>query len=240
MNLNCSVFVTAKAENQCKQLTDLIQQTPRLNLLGSSTKGVSSIGSVSKEEIDLLFFDIDVPEKSDLKALRELVDAKELPKTILTAKNGDAAVEAFSMGIYDYLLKPFTLARFSQAVNRFFERAGFTNQDSMITIKTADDNRYMIKVNEITHIKIKDRKAIVYAESSIFETKKNLKDFMAALPQDEFIRVHRQYIVNMKQIERIKYYLSGRYTLYLKNGSQDLIPVGARYAKSVRKKLGVI
>ncbi|MBO0356936.1 response regulator transcription factor [Hymenobacter sp. BT186] len=220
-------------------LEHYIGLTESLQLVASLSDGAQGLNFFrAGNKVDLLFLDVEMPNLSGLELLRVLTDP---PEVILATSYEHFAVDAFALRVTDYLVKPFDYARFSQAVQRVLERrptstiqpappsAPAPPPSSDLFVKV---NNRMVRLNfdEVLYIEaLSDYVTIVTPKQKhiVYTT---LKSFAARLSFDHFVRVHRSYILNMKQVESIE-----DNTARLPGGHQ--IPIGVSYQEAFFRNL---
>jgi DNA-binding LytR/AlgR family response regulator len=178
-----------------------------LQLLGSFSNALAANDFIRKENVDLMFLDINMPEMSGLDFVKSL---REAPLIIFTTAYPQYALESYELDAIDYLVKPIRIERFLKAVNkaenhlRLLQQEGGTNQvekidDDFVFIK-ADRKFFKIYLKDILYIEgLKDYVVIYTADSKII-TSMNVKTIAAQLPASIFARVSKSYIVNVLHI----------------------------------------
>jgi DNA-binding LytR/AlgR family response regulator len=156
--------------------------------------------------IDLMFLDIKMPQISGIEFLKTL---KNPPKVIITTAFSQYAIEGFELDVVDYLMKPVTFERFFKAVNKFF--ASRTQQDISLENENGFDENAFIYVKEnkkIIKIYLKEIHFIeglneyirIHTETRRVVIKSSLQSIEKKLPSEQFIRVHKSYIVSIPRI----------------------------------------
>ena len=203
-------------------LRQYIQTVPDLTLAGSYEKPMEAFAALQRENIDLLFLDIQMPELTGLALLRSLT---VVPKVILTTAFRDFAVEGFDLEVLDYLVKPFSKERFLKALNKFY-RAGKQEDyqekyDEPFIFLKVNKEMVRLKFNDVyfieglkNHVKIKTtgRDLIVYHSLGYLEDK---------LPSRVFKRIHKSFIINIDKIDK---FTTGAVQI-----QSNSIPVGKMY-----------
>jgi DNA-binding LytR/AlgR family response regulator len=207
-------------------ITFYVQQTPMLNLLGSFSDASQAIEFIQNHEIDLLFLDIQMPHINGIQLLKSL---NKPPMVIFSTAFNEYAVEGFELQAIDYLLKPFDIKRFQKAVKKADElyclkKAAEPQTEPFIFVK-ADYQMLKINISSILFIEGWDDYIKIYVSDKPILTLMSLKSIMEQLPHQEFVRVHRSYIVPIKKIESIR-------NKVIKIASKE-IPVGSTYAESL-------
>lgn len=189
---------------------------------------------INVQAVDLIFLDINMPEISGLSFARSMT--KDI-KIIFTTAYREYAVDGFDLQAVDYLLKPISFPRLLQAVNKYIDSR--TPSETLIT-EVQDENkdslfvrsdRKMIKINfeEVSYIEsISDYIKIHLKDKNVI-TRETLSNIEAKLPQSDFIRIHRSFIVAIKSIECFT-------NEYLEMGKLQL-PISRTYKEEVLKRL---
>ena len=190
-------------------VVDYIQKTPDLKLAGQFENPLEAAQFISKNPIDIVFTDIQMPGLNGVEFTRSMVNG---PVVIFTTAFAKYAIEGFKLDIADYLLKPFTYEEFLTSVHKA-ERMIRSNT------KPADDvlsnseflflkSDYKIKrINFQNILYIKGLKEYVKVYTMLSDipilSLSSLKTLELKLPADKFMRVHRSFIVNLEKIETI-------------------------------------
>jgi DNA-binding LytR/AlgR family response regulator len=165
---------------------------------------VEAIKYLKKYPVDLLFIDIQMPGFNGVEIFKNL---NTKPMVIFTTAFSQFAVEGFNVNAIDYLLKPFTLARFGQAVNKAYElykAARPLEQNRFISLRC---NYSLIKIliDEIQLIEsFDDYLTVCLDNEKKFTVRMTMKNILEQLPENEFLRVHRSYIIPLKKIENVR------------------------------------
>ena len=184
-----------------------IAQISTLQLLGSFSNALAASDFLRKEEVDLLFLDINMPELNGLDFLKSLRDA---PLVIFTTAYPQYALESYELDAIDYLVKPIRIERFLKSVNkadnhlRLLKQEGNNNhvekiEDDFVYIKS-DRKFFKIFFKDILYIEGLKDYVIIYTADNKIITSMNVKTIAAQLPASIFARVSKSYIVNILHI----------------------------------------
>jgi len=185
-----------------------IAQVPMLHLVGECGNALQALTTIKQQQVDLLFLDIQMPQITGLDLIGTLTHS---PKVILTTAFEQYAVQAFELGVVDYLLKPIRFDRFLKAVMKALPDDGLSavNQPAMQTAENADhaflyfrSDRKMVKVflNDILYVEsLKDYVKIHTAKATVV-TKYAMASLEAMLPANAFLRVHRSFLISTDKI----------------------------------------
>jgi two-component system, LytTR family, response regulator len=199
-------------------------KVPFLDLKAVFTDAFKALEYVQKENIDLVFLDIKMPDISGIDFYNSL---SKRPLLIFTTAYTEHAVTSFEMDAIDYLLKPFSLARFIKGCNKAFELYNFRNNTETsdhLFIKTGyeqlkvfyEDILYLEATGNYVTFALKDRQ--ILSRSTFIEA-------INLLPPDKFVRVHRSYLVAVQKIDKIE-----RHQVTINNIT---IPVSEAYSQEL-------
>ena len=214
-------------------LQTYIEQLPDIELVGRCSNAIEANDFLSKNEVDLIFLDIEMPKLSGLDFLRILDDP---PFVVLTTAYPNYAVEGFELNVVDYLLKPISLERFMKCVNKVrdkVEKKGESktsndthgNQNEDYIFVKSDKKFIRIHYTEIMYIEGLKDYVIIRTPKGRIVALQTMKSLETKLPSDSFIRVHRSYIVNINCIDAIV----GNTIEMKEDGKLKMIPVGKNY-----------
>ncbi len=189
-------------------LAEYIEQTPFLVLAGKCYNAIEALNQLEKNEIDIIFLDINMPKLSGMQ-LAGLF--KEEYQIIFTTAYSEFAVESYELNAVDYLLKPITFERFIKAVQKARNArkqkksspdSPSENSDATFYVKSGkalirldfDEIRYMEALGDYVVFHLAQERHAVY---------KRMKELEATLPE-QFCRIHNSYIVNMNHISKIE------------------------------------
>jgi DNA-binding LytR/AlgR family response regulator len=215
-------------------LSQLISHTGLLELTGECRDALEAHQQITKNAPDLLFLDIEMPGMTGIELLRTL---PKKPLTILTTSNKDYALEAFELNVVDYLLKPVTLPRLLQAV----EKAREAFQKDNTEVKKVDDDYIFIRDNgtlrkirldEILWIEAMGDYIKIYMPGKWHIVHTTLKAVEEKINSANLMRIHRSYIVALDKIDSIE---DG-----VLNIMNTPIPVAESYRGQLIKKLKLL
>ena len=210
-------------------LQNFAAKIPSIDLQKTFTDPEAAAKHLRKFPVDLLFLDIQMPDISGIDFYKSLA---QNVMVIFTTAHSEYAVEGFNLSAVDYLLKPYEFKRFEQAVQRAQEYYNFIHQ------KSSDSNNFIYVRADYSLIKI-DCSEIDYIEGlddyiKIYITGKkpvltlmSLKGIMEKLPNKDFARVHRSFIVPLAKINFIR-----NKKIQLPNVE---VPIGASYEEAFMK-----
>jgi two-component system LytT family response regulator len=209
-----------------------LQQFDLFEVAGISNNAVKAIEILNSKKIDLLFLDIRMPKISGIDLLKTL---RNPPKTIITTAFREYALDGYELDIVDYLLKPITFDRFFKAIDRYLRNADKvipdllpSSENSAIYIKSGNKH-FKLMIEDILYAESAKDYIKVFTKDKHIMAKYKITDFEKELSNKGFIRVHRSYIVNRKNITAFT-------ATDIEIGSIEL-PIGSSYKEYVFKTL---
>ena len=208
-------------------LENFVKDVPELELVAKTKSPMEAQNILSNTNIDLLFLDIQMPTLSGINLLKNL---KNPPLTIFTTAYSDYALTAFDLNVIDYLLKPFSFERFLQAVDKAQRQLSTSNpihkKDSshFLSIK-ANSKIVKVFIDDILFIEgLKEYVKIVCATDNIV-TFERLKNLETILPANQFLRVHKSYIINTAKVTSIEGNLLtiGTHFIPISRGKKEMV-----------------
>lgn len=214
-------------------LESYVARVDQLELVGSFRNAVSAFTFLQQNYVELIFLDIQMPKLSGIDFLKTL---KQPPKVIFTTAFRDYAVQGFELEIVDYLLKPIPFERFLKAVAKVLHQPGppisqnkpeaitdnyvyFKVDKKMIKTRMADV-LYIESIKDYVKVKTPDKEIITQQKISYLEE---------SLPREQFLRIHRSFIVNLEKIDA--------YSATDVEIGKLSIPIGRNYKNDVMKVL---
>ena len=178
---------------------------PELELLHTFDDAISGAEFIRSTPVDILFVDINMPDITGLDLVRSL---EERPIIIFTTAHKKFAIDGFELDAIDYLLKPISFERFSKAVSKAIEYAGYKNKaENQATENLFVYSEYrLIKIplNEIEYIEsLEDYIKIHLSDTKTILTLMPLKKVLEKLPVEKFKRIHRSYIIAVDKVNSV-------------------------------------
>lgn len=213
-----------------------LENFENFEIIDQCQNAVDAFSVLSRQKIDVMFLDINMPTMSGLDLLRNL---KNPPLVVMTTAFREYAIDSFELEAIDYLVKPFSLDRFMNTIGRVEKRLAATQAAPSTAVERAADeskpdhvffkvDKRMVKVmfNDIIYIEsLKDYVRIKTVTENLINHN-NLVSIMEHLPEDEFIRIHRSYIIALSKVQAIE----GN---CVEVGGK-LLPIGRNFQKTVK------
>ena len=226
-------------------IKEYLQPYTDIVLVEECNDGFEGLKAIQQYQPDIIFLDIQMPKINGFEML-ELVDNP--PLVIFTTAFEEYAIKAFDAHAADYLLKPFSKERFDKAIQKMLLHK--TNMAQVVAATAlqapAPSNRIVVKDNgkikiiplpQVQYIEAADDYVKIFTAEGNFLKKKTMQYFEDSLPQQEFIRIHRSYIVSAQMITRITPYEKESHLALLTTGAQ--LPVSKAGYSKLKMVLGI-
>jgi DNA-binding LytR/AlgR family response regulator len=219
-----------------------IVKTGQLHLIATCSNGIEVFNALKTKAAELLFLDIQMPQLTGIELLRTL---KNPPAVIITTAFREFAIEGYELNVLDYLLKPISFERFLKAVDKYqlpanprhLKIASFPDSDkndkadgpAAFTYVKSDKRMVRVMLRDLLYIEGLKDYVRVHTPGGAIITYQTLTYFEEKLSADQFIRIHRSYIVSLNHIHA--------YSATQVEIGKVSIPIGSSYAKEVIRKL---
>ncbi|MDX5420126.1 MAG: LytTR family DNA-binding domain-containing protein [Hymenobacteraceae bacterium] len=204
----------------------LAAKVPYLELAACFTDAFKALEFLQQEQVDLIFLDIKMP---DITGLEFVTSLQRKPLVIFTTAYSEHAVTSFELDAIDYLLKPFSLARFVKACNKAQElyqlRSSVEVPKDYLFLKTGYE-QVKVLYSEILYLEAAGNYVTFVLADKKLLTRMTISEASELLPTDRFIRVHRSYIVAKDKVDKIE-----RHQVSIKDNE---VPVGASYLQHLQ------
>ena len=239
------------------ELKFLIEKDPDLEVLYEIADGEKALKLLKENTVDLLFLDIQIPAISGIEIARILNKQKNSPYIIFTTAYDEYAVEAFQLSAVDYLLKPISDQRlaesldrakkeiyanhtFNQKLDNLFANLNDSKQKECLNKIAVMEKDYYLMLNfaDIYYFSTKDKKVWAHCHKKSYMTSFQLKELEKMLPE-QFFRIHKSYIVNLKHIKAVIPWFKGKYQVLMEDYSEHKIPVSRSKVDQINKLLNL-
>ena len=206
-----------------------------IELAGECENGFEALKMINEMMPDLIFLDVQMPKLTGFELLELL---PRPPQIIFTTAYDEFAIKAFEMNAVDYLLKPFSKVRLSQAIDRARQRTAQkepVQQQAIEALRAGLDGAteeidrvvarlgsriIVMPIDKIWYIEAQDDYVMVYSELGNYLKEKTMKYFETHLASKGFIRIHRSHLVNVTQILSVELYGKDTHLVMLKCGAK--------------------
>jgi two-component system LytT family response regulator len=229
-------------------LRDYLDKHEDFEIIGECEDGFSGLKAINELKPDLVFLDIQMPKLTGFELLEVL---EYHPAIIFTTAFDQYALKAFEHNALDYLLKPYSAERFDEALEKARERIkGGGDRQAIGRLMQHRDQQpetlhrvvvksrskiHVIPVDKIIYLEAQDDYVMIYTADSRHLKQKTIKFFDSHLPPEDFVRIHRGYIVRISEIAQMQLYEKESYIVILKNGVK--LPVSKSGLPKLKAKL---
>ena len=186
-----------------------LEKLENFEIVAECSDAMKALQALRNYKVDLMFMDIQMPQITGIEFLKTL---KNPPCVIFTTAYREYAVDGFELDVVDFLLKPITFERFLKSVNKYFlltredvkvnsfSYSSAPKEDDFIYVK---ENKKVVKIylNEILYIEGLSEYVQIYTENKKLVTKTSMTNMEEKLPNSDFMRIHKSFIVSLNKIE---------------------------------------
>tara|TARA_R100000935_G_scaffold13736_4_gene27549 strand:+ start:133372 stop:134064 length:693 start_codon:yes stop_codon:yes gene_type:complete len=203
---------------------------PNLEFKADCYDAIEAIDYLSKNDIDLIFLDLNMPKLKGFQFLKTLTSP---PKVIVTTAYSEFAIEGYELNVVDYLLKPFSFERFLSAINKV--TSSDTNPESKETIKPEGQHIFLkqnnshiqVAIDSILFIEASGNYTKVVTNDKTISIREKISDTIKLLSDNDFIQVHKSFAVAKKHIIRVE---GNR--IYI---GDHMVPIGKLYKVNINQ-----
>jgi two-component system response regulator LytT len=246
-----SVLIVDDEKPARNDIARMLDKMENVEIVGEAVDGLEAVDKIEGLAPDILLLDIRMPGLDGFQVIEKLSGLEESPAVIFVTAFDTYALRAFEVHAADYILKPVDEKRLAEAIDRAARiRRGLEKRpDLAALIETLGGEPRRLALRKNDSLVMVDIDDVLYATSSGGEVKivtkelegaanyRSLDDLHRELPSSVFVRVHRSYIANIKQIHEIRPWFSGSYQMRMSHGKGPVIPLSRGYAKNLRKIL---
>ncbi len=223
-------------------LKNLLKEYSEIEIIGEAGNVDEALDLIDKLRPQLMFLDIEMPEKSGFDLLEELIDT---PCVVFTTAYNEFAIKAFEVNALDYLLKPIQPARLREALTRVKKEISEIDQDKEKNRLDEKDQVFIRDGDRCWFVKLEDIRLIESAGNyaKIFFDKfhplihKTLNALDERLSTSMFFRANRQQIINLRYIDKIEPFFNSGFLIYMKDGTK--VEVSRRQAVKFKEMMSL-
>lgn len=223
-----------------EELRYLLSRCACIEIVGEAADAREAMKLIKALDYDVVFLDICMPGISGIDLVRELRALKKAPGIVFVTAYEEYAVEAFTVGAVDYLVKPISEERLMEVVARLKERLKADKNGSLAFLAVEKGGNIIpVPTHNITYIYAESDRVFVCTYDDRARVPYTLEQLSSRLPPDIFFRSHRSYIVNLNHIREIKPYLNGTYVLHINDRNNSEVPVSRSRVPALKERLGL-
>ena len=217
-------------------IEEFCSMLPHVQLEKNCYNAMEAMQFLNENTVDFMFLDINMPKLKGLDFLKTLTSP---PKTIITTAYKEHALEGFELNVVDYILKPFSFDRLVKAVNKVSETQNTKTIIKEVSNSTDNSTRFFVKgdkkhhqidLNDLLYIEAYGNYTKMFLKDEMIVSHEKISDFEELLPSNNFLRVHKSFIV---AVNKIKFIEGNRIHI-----EAHKIPIGQTYKSSINKLYG--
>lgn len=218
-----------------KVIENHLKSLPQYQIVAKYENAVDAFNYLGNNKVDVLFLDINMPQLNGIDMIKNLSDP---PLLVFTTAHEEYALESFNYNVIDYLVKPISLPRFMKTVQKINNLLHIglhsdhataendaSNNEEFLFIKV-DKKMIKVPLKDILYIESLKDYVRIYINGNSYITHLNLNKIMQILPENQFLRIHRSFVISLLKIEAI----DGNCVQI----DKKLIPIGRNYVKEVK------
>ncbi len=226
---------------------EYLQAHPDVQILAECNDGFDGVKAIAHHKPDLVFLDIQMPKINGFEML-ELIENP--PPVIFTTAFDEHAMKAFELHAVDYLLKPFSQERFDKALQKWKSQQPASQKNTSALVENSSQpeerqrivvkkgiNIVILPIHTVHYIEAFDDYVKVHTKDGFYLKKKTMSHYEKTLDPQQFVRIHRSYLMNLSELTRIEQAEKDSHVALLKNGTK--IPLSATGYAKLKEVLGI-
>lgn len=193
---------------------------------------VSAVTEFTKKRPEVVFMDIDLNGESGMKCAKVISELSPDTKIIFATAHSEYMADAFEIYAFDYLVKPFNMERIAKTLQKITKGKEVTpikNEECEKLLIKGKEQVQFIDINEIVLIEHVEKQTIITTDSDSFQTSASLSEIEGKLPEKQFIRCHKSYIIPFSKIMKVEPYGRWTYLVSLKGTETKALMTAAKY-----------
>ncbi|HWR52020.1 MAG TPA: LytTR family DNA-binding domain-containing protein [Bryobacteraceae bacterium] len=257
--MNFRAYIVDDEPLAVRRLERLLAATGRFEIAGSTSDPDAAVEFLSRERVDVLFLDIQMPGRNGFELLAAL---PEQPAVIFTTAYDQYALRAFEVNSIDYLLKPIEPYRLDRAIAKLDRLRGSRPEwlerpdvravlaELAASLRTSDqrppdriasrigDRVQFIELDRVTHFVAQDKLTYAIAGARKYSVESSIVELESKLDSRRFVRIHRSTLVNVEWVAEVDARVAGRVTVRLKDEAHTALAVARDRVRFLRERLG--
>ena len=211
-----------------------LEDDDQIEIIGECGDGFEGFKQINELKPDLVFLDVMMPKLTGFEML-ELLESP--PVIVFSTAYDEYAIKAFEQNAVDYLLKPYAKDRFNEALQKAKSKLASqaSHQPALANVMEQQNQKeetlsrvavrtgakiHIVAVDKLKYLEAQDDYVKLYTEEGNFLKQQTMKFYESHLPNDDFLRIHRSYIVKLKEISRVELMGKDTHVVLLNDGTQ--------------------
>ena len=240
------------AEDEQRMRQGLVRQLDKLGegyeVIAQASNGQMALDMIVKMKPDVVFMDIGIKGENGVECARIMTDLAPKTKIVFATAHAEYMSDAFELYAFDYLVKPFDLARVEKTLNRIKAQSELKQPESGQRVSRTDSglSRILVKgresmsfvdIDEIILVQRENNSTVIYTATDSFVTSAKMGDIEQKLDGERFLRSHKSYIINLTKIRTIEPYGRWTYIVNFKDIDKDALLTQENY-EIIKQRFG--
>lgn len=225
----------------------LLQRSKQVEILGESDCMEDALADIPMLKPDIVFVDIDLSEGNGLNVAKKIEEMVNQPAIVFATAYDEYALQAFDLNAVDYILKPINEDRLYKTIEKIKQMRNVketlpmlqTHVEPMKKDKlavTVDERIVLITLKDILYLETAEGKCVIHTLKQAYTVGDALIVYEKKLNPNQFLRVHRSYLVNLDHVHEIEPWVNSTFNLIMKGNAK--VPVSRTYVKELKKHIG--
>jgi DNA-binding LytR/AlgR family response regulator len=227
----------------CDEIEYLLKREVDLEIVAKFTNSPEALTYLSQMPCDLVFLDIKMPGISGLELAQKLAYLHRPPLLVFITAFPEHALEAFGTPAVGYITKPITqhnLVKVLEKIRAILQRTNITEKPNITRICVLRDGKIIpLDKQEIVFVYVRDKDVFIRTKTGEYLATLTMQEIARVLSEPNFLRIHRQYLVNLDKVNEIIPWFHGSYLLQMDDFKSEEIPVSRTKIKDVKTLLGL-
>ena len=227
----------------CDEIEYLLKRERDIEVTAKFTNAFEALDFLLHNACELIFLDIQMPGISGLDLAQKLSSLRQPPLIVFCTAFPEHALAAFSTPAIGYITKPITEANLKKVLEKarsIGERTNDRRQTSVNRLCVTKNGKFIpLDLQEIVFVYVKDKEAFIRTKNEEYISLLTIQEIERLLPKQSFLRVHRQYLVNLDQIGEIVPWFHGSFMLRMEDKQATEIPVSRNKTKEFKAMVGL-
>lgn len=227
-------------------LRKIVERHGGFEIVGESESFSDAVVQFSRLKPDVVFMDIGIQGENGIECAKILTDMEPKTKIIFATAHAEYMPEAFELYAFDYLVKPFDVARVERTLDRISaltrqrepgtqEQVSRTRKGLSRLLVKGKESMSFVDIPDIVLIQRENNATVIYTETDSFVTSAKMSDIETKLDAEQFLRSHKSYIINLYKIKKIEPYGRWTYLVRMKGIRQDALLTQEKY-EEIKKR----
>lgn len=242
-NVNLTVLIVEDEAPAREKLTHQLSLLENVELIGYADDGRKAIKQINTLKPDLIMLDVDMPELNGIDVLLLLTHQ---PMVIFTTAYDQYALQAFENKALDYLLKPYSLARLQEAITRahqnnykehIINQKVSSSEKSHKLLSYIGERMYVLSPNDVCFFKAEQGTTMAVDADKAWPIKESLEQLESKLDNQQFVRIHRSYMINIECIKEMQRWFNGKLMLIMSDNKKSELSTSRAGAERIKNLL---